>query len=102
MKVQIWEIRSGKIRTVEKRYADILIKMKMAEPYKEPVKKAAIYQTKVMTPEPMREVRAYFAGPDINPLETDEKLTDTNATEQPKRRGRPKKTYDTKVLTAEE
>jgi len=52
MKVQIREIRSGKIKAVAKRYADVLVKLKQAEYHEDQIEKRNKYQTKVMVAEP--------------------------------------------------
>ena len=116
MKVQIKEIRSGKIKTLDKRFADILVKLKQAEYYEEPVEKAATYQTKVMTaapissaapqpvtvPPPETATSSAPAPAPQEPLETPAE-TVNNDDDKPKHRGRPRKnTYETKVMTAEE
>ena len=126
MKIQIQEIRSGKIKIVDKRFADILVKLKQVVYYESPENKAT-YQTKVMTaaggistsqkiPAPEAQDTDNQSDPDQeqtegsseppsteaekNPLDLSVENTDNG---QPKRRGRPpKNTYDTKVMTAEE
>lgn len=103
MKIQIKEIRSGKIKFVDKRSADILVKLKKAEYYEDAPAQKGFYQTKTMEPGPasMAPISEMSTDETENtPLDEEQKIEDT---EPAKRRGRPAKNkYETKVMIAEE
>lgn len=99
-KVEIMCLVSGKKKTMEKRYADVLVKMKRAyyvekEPYKTKVmvaEKPVSYETKVVVPDIVKEEFEET----VLPAEIDEEgesLPEVEIIEQEpvKRRGRPKK-----------
>lgn len=108
MKVTIRDRASGKTKTMDQRYADVLVRMKRAEYVDAPdvAPQRQTYQTKVMTAapvqatiaQPVQEVKENASAEEIlaafgiqAPPATDKPVQESDSEEPKRQRGRPKK-----------